>query len=160
MVQSWLCMYKAWGRVHVVDIIMDKRTTDTMQDDSLTHVLQCPVQCPFFYNHHAILCTNTTLHIRYTPALAGISWASWCVHFPPLSVCCWRFLCLIETWVNFCWGRRRESQGWQKHFSFGQAKYSAGIMHLCRGYEAADYLCKALKTFDVILVCWVQSTHL
>jgi len=35
------------------------------------------------------------------------------------------------------------SQGWQKHLhvSFGQAEYTAGIMHLCK---AADYLCKAL----------------
>jgi len=33
------------------------------------------------------------------------------------------------------------SQGWQKHLSFGQAKYTAGIMHL---RKAADYLCKAL----------------
>jgi len=37
--------------------------------------------------------------------------------FPPLSVCC----CLIVTWTNFCWGRRKVSQEWQKHFSFGQA---------------------------------------
>ena len=36
---------------------------------------------------------------------------------------------------------------WQKHFSFGQAKYSAVIMHLCRSCEAADYPCKTLKTF-------------
>jgi len=34
-------------------------------------------------------------------------------------------------------------QGWQKHFSFGLAKYSAGVMHSCRGYEAADYSCKS-----------------
>jgi len=52
------------------------------------------------------------------------------------------------------------SQGWQKHFSFGQAKYSAGNVHLCRGCKAADYPCKALKIFDVNLVGWVQSTHL
>jgi len=37
-----------------------QRTTHTMQDDSLTRVVQCPVPCPFFRNHHAILCTNTT----------------------------------------------------------------------------------------------------
>ena len=37
------------------------------------------------------------------------------------------------------------SHGWQKRFSFGQAKYSAGIMHLCRGCKPAYYPCKALK---------------
>ena len=36
--------------------------------------------------------------------------------------------------------------------SFGQAEYSAGIMHLRRGCEATDYLCKALKNFDGSLV--------
>ena len=38
------------------------------------------------------------------------------------------------------------SQGWQKHFRFGQAKYSAGIMHICGGCKAADYLHKPLHT--------------
>ena len=34
-----------------------------------------------------------TIHTCYTPALAvdDISGASWCVHFPPLLVCCSRF---------------------------------------------------------------------
>ena len=41
------------------------------------------------------------------------------------------------------------SQGWQKHFSFGKAKYSAGVMHLCEGCKAADYLCKAPKILAV-----------
>jgi len=40
------------------------------------------------------------------------------------------------------------SQGWQKHFSLGQAKYSAGVMHSCGGCKAAYYLQKLLKTFD------------
>ena len=61
-----------------------------------------------------------------------------------------KVLCLIETWANFYWGGRRVSQGWQKHFSFGQAKYSAGYMHLCRGCEAAD-ICKKF---------WCQSSRL
>jgi len=39
------------------------------------------------------------------------------------------------------------SQGWQKHFSFAQPKYSAGVMQLCTGYETADYPHKALKKF-------------
>jgi len=47
---------------------------------------------------------------------------------------------------NFCWRRRRMPQEWQKHFSFDQAN-SAGIVHLCRSCEAADYPCKTLKTF-------------
>jgi len=71
-----------------------------------------------------------------------------------------KVLCLIETLANFCWGRRRVTQGWQKHFSFGQAKYSAGDMHLCRGCKAAYYPCKAAyypckaQIFDVSLVGW------
>ena len=44
------------------------------------------------------------------------------------------------------------SQGWQKHFSFDQTKYSAGIMHLCRSCEAADYPYKALNNFDGIML--------
>jgi len=50
------------------------------------------------------------------------------------------------------------SQGWQKHLhvSFGQAKYTAGIMHLhlCK---AADYLCKALMVVSPLpqqRKCW------
>ena len=35
------------------------------------------------------------------------------------------------------------SQGWQKHYSFGQAKCSAGFMHVY--VEAADYPRKVLK---------------
>ena len=45
------------------------------------------------------------------------------------------------------------SQGWQKHFSFGQANYSAGVMHLCGGCKAADYPCKALKNFGGSMLC-------
>jgi len=44
------------------------------------------------------------------------------------------------------------SQGWQEHFSFGQAKYSAGVMHICVGCEAADYPHKALN-FDDSALC-------
>jgi len=44
-------------------------------------------------------------------------------------------------------GRRRLNQGWQRHFSFGEAKYSAGVVHLCGGCKAADYPHKALKYF-------------
>ena len=130
--------------MHVVDIIMDKSTNRynagrqsdscTTMSSTMSILLQLP--CNTLHKHY----TTYTIHTFFCLLL--------------------KVLCLIETWVNFCWGRRRESQGWQKHFSFGQAKYSAGIMHLCRGYEAADYLCKALKFFDVILVCWIQSTHL
>ena len=40
-------------------------------------------------------------------------------------------------------------QGWPKHFSVGQAKYSAVIMHVAmHGCEAADYLLEVLKTSD------------
>ena len=42
--------------------------------------------------HHCSQTLMYTIHTCYTPALAvsGTSWASWCVHFSPLSVCCWR----------------------------------------------------------------------
>jgi len=52
-----MALYKAGGRVHVVDINHGQRMTETMREDSLTPV----VQCPFCYNYHAILCTNTTI---------------------------------------------------------------------------------------------------
>jgi len=42
-------------------------------------------------------------------------------------------------------GRRRVSQGWQKHFTFVQAKCITGAMHFCGSCEAADYPHKALK---------------
>ena len=45
------------------------------------------------------------------------------------------------------WKEKSES-GWQKCFSFGQAKYSAGIMHQCGGCKADDYPCKVLKKID------------
>ena len=41
------------------------------------------------------------------------------------------------------------SQGWKKYISFGQAKQSAGIVHLCVGCEAADYPHKA-QNFDEV----------
>jgi len=44
------------------------------------------------------------------------------------------------------------SQGWQKHLSFGQAKYSLGVMQLRRHCKTADYLHKAVKNFDGSLV--------
>jgi len=59
------------------------------------------------YNLHH--CSQALVHHTY---MSFLTFA-----FPPLSVCC----CLIERWTNFCWGRRRVSQEWQKHFSFGQA---------------------------------------
>jgi len=51
---------------------------------------------------------------------------------------------------------------WQKHFSFDQTKYSAGIMHYVESAKhAAGYLRKVLKTFDgsTYIRC-VQSTAL
>ena len=154
-----MALYKAWGKVHVVDIIMDKSTNRynagrqsdscTTMSSTMSILLQLP--CNTLHKHY----TTYTLHTCFIVVFLELLDVCIFLHCLLLKV-----LYLIETWVNFCWGRRRESQGWQKHFSFGQAKYSAGIMHLCRGCEAVDYLCKALTTFDVILVCWVQNTHL
>ena len=92
-----------------------------------------------------------TIHTCYTPALAvsGTSWASWCVHFHPLSVCCWRFSASL-TRANFCWGRRTVV-----------GKYSAGIMHLCRGCKEADYPWKQfvhLKTASSLYM-WHNLVH-
>jgi len=42
-------------------------------------------------------------------------------------------------------------KGGQKHLSF---EYSAGVMHLCRGCEAADFLCKALKIWMEVHCMW------
>ena len=52
-------------------------------------------------------------------------------------------------------GEGKMSWGWQKHFSFGQPKYKAGIMHLCGGCKAAEYPYKAL-----MVVHGVQSKPL
>jgi len=36
-------------------------------------------------------------------------------------------------------------QEWWKHFSFGQAKDSGDVIHICRGHKAADYPHKVWK---------------
>jgi len=69
-------------------------------------------------------CTHmfTHAHTHYTPAVAvsGSFWAPWCVYISSALFCwrkmrsCWRFLASLRqgAWgVNFCWGRRRVSQG-------------------------------------------------
>ena len=48
-------------------------------------------------------------------------------------------LCDRGLWGIFLLGRRRVSQGWQKHFSFGWRKGTSVVMHLCGGCKAADY---------------------
>ena len=45
------------------------------------------------------------------------------------------------------------SQGWQKHFSFGWAKRTSVVMHLCGGCKATDYPLKPLKEFDGCMLC-------
>ena len=54
-------------------------------------------------------------------------------------------------------GKEKSESGWQKHFSFGQAKYSAGVMHLCRGCEAGDCLHEVLKDLMVVHVLEARS---
>ena len=44
--------------------------------------------------------------------------------------------------------QKQESKRHISYFSFGQAKYSSGIMHLCGGSKAADCPRKALKSLD------------
>jgi len=62
------------------------------------------------------LCSIVHMHscTLYTPAVAEPEPLIWAVFCRRKKV-----LCLFEAWG--CWGRRRVSQGWQKHFSFGQA---------------------------------------
>ena len=76
-------------------------------------------------------CSHTLTLYKLTVVVSGTSWASCCV-FRPLSSAgersCWRFSAPLrhgqtsvgegEVWVR----------GRQEHFSFGQAKYSVGIM--------------------------------
>ena len=75
----------------------------------------------------------TSSHIHYTPAVAvtGTSWALWCVHLL-LENDCWRFSASLWQWLGdkISVGEREErvSQQWQKHFSFGQAKYRVRVM--------------------------------
>jgi len=81
------------------------------------------------------------LDVCYFPLLSSVGEDQWLL----------KVLCIFETvgtGANFC-SERRVNQGWQKHFSFGQAKYNGGIMHLCGGVEAADYLHKALKFLEM-----------
>ena len=105
--------------------------------------------------HNRYTCTHM---FTYTPAAAvsGTSWALWCVLFPPLPsdgerpVAAEGSPLLWDRGLfkgNLRWGTRRVSQGSQKHFSYGQANYSAGVMHLCGGLGAAVYPCRVLKNF-------------
>ena len=65
--------------------------------------------------HNLQRCTHAltyTIHSRYTPALAVFLELLECAfssHYLLLKV-----VRLIETWANFCWGRRRVSQGTQE----------------------------------------------
>ena len=70
---------------------------------------------------HTYTCTHT---------LHTCCFSLQCVHFPPLSSAgeSPQGSPSPSLWdrglgANFCWGRRRVSLGWQKHFSFVQAKY-------------------------------------
>ena len=81
---------------------------------------------------HCLQIFMCTIHTHYIPALAvSAKWYvltySMCA-FSPAVCLLLKVLRLIETWANFCWGRRKDGQVWQKHFSFGQAKYSASVI--------------------------------
>ena len=80
----------------------------------------------------------TSSHIHYTPAVAvsATSWALWCVHLL-LENDCWRFSASLWQWLGdkISVGEREErvSQQWQKHFSFGQAKYRVRVTITTQG---------------------------
>ena len=93
---------------------------------------------PYIHTHRMLIDTHSA-HTHYTPAVAlrGTSWVSWCVHFPLLLSAGERRIAaegFCPLWDRglpgkvLLWTEKSES-GWQKCFSFGQAKYSAGIMH-------------------------------
>jgi len=106
---------------------------------------------------HTHIHTHTHTHTHYTPAVA-VSVTSWAPSVSSAAFCwrktsnCWRLStslkqgALGKTSVGS--GRVKGESGWQKHFSFGQAKYSAGDWCLCTDCEAVHYSCKAPKKFD------------
>jgi len=111
--------------------------------------------------HNLQRCTHAltyTIHSRYTPALAVFLELLECVFSS--TVCCWKLSTSLRHGQTSVGEGEEWVRGRRKHFSFGQAKNSTGIMHLCRGCEAADYACKALKNFDGSLVCCTQSMRL
>ena len=85
--------------------------------------MHCSYALTYTLHTHALTHTHILTHKHYTPAVAtrGASWASWCVNFSPLSSARERLLLR---------GKLLLGKGWQKHFSFGLAKYSAGIVYV------------------------------
>ena len=128
-----------------------------------THTYWYTHTCTSVYTHNGNTHTHTNAHthtenltLDYTHSLQPSFYSRWlldvCIFLdPPLlekDQQLLKALYLFETGdlgANFCWGRKRVSQGWQKHFSFGQAKYCAGIIHLYRCCEVIN----ALKYFGI-----------
>ena len=118
---------------------------------------------PYVHMHHMLT------HTHYTPAVAlsGTSWASWCVHFPPLLSAGERRIAA----EGFCplWdrglpgklllGKEKSESGWQKCFSFGQAKYSAGIALMWK-LQSRWLSMQCWKSLMVVLIRCMQSTLL
>ena len=112
------------------------------------------------HTHIHIICSDTrTLH-----TCGSCRWYflnSLTCAFPPLSSSGERPvaaegsppLCDRGLWGIFLLGRRRVSQGWQKHFNFGWAKSTSVVMHLRGGCKAAHYPLKPLKEFDCSMLC-------
>jgi len=87
------------------------------QSAALFEHFHVPIYIHMHSHAHTYTCTHT-LHTCY--------FSLQCVHFLPLSSAGESPEGSPSVWdrglgANFCWGRRRVSWGWQKHFSFCQA---------------------------------------
>ena len=96
-----------------------------------------------------------TIHTCYTPALAvsGTSWASWCVHFPPLSVCCWRFS------ASLSYGQTSVGEGeeWVRGGRSILALVRQNIVQtLCTYAEAAKQQIICTKHWKILILMAVQ----
>ena len=112
--------------------------------------------------------TRWHIHTCYTPAVAlsGTSWASWCVHFPPLlsagerCIAAERAFVLFETGgfgPNFCWERRRVSEGGRNTLDLVRQNI---VQALHINAVAAKQMIECWKSLMVVCIRCMQSMPL
>ena len=93
-------------------------------------LVHCSYALMYTLHTHALTRTHILTHTLHTCCSCKGCFLGFLMREFFSTVFCWRKTRRFSascSGANFCWGRRSMSQGLQKHFSFGQAKYSTGI---------------------------------
>ena len=118
------------------------------------HLRKLYIHMPHIHTHTLHTCCSSKWYFLSSLmcAFAAFCWRK--------TSSCWRFsTCLRRSLgANFCWGRRKVSLGWQKHFGFGEENIVQG---LCIYAEAVKQLIIHTKCWKILMVvCCMQSRSL